>query len=105
MRLFSKRAQQGYEHPKEEPDDIAKAIALISARQTFLEALTSQLVAELPPKKRDNLLQQLREVVRGLTLLPPPIHMQSHREQDFYDELRRVMQILIEKTKSFGTAR
>ena len=105
MGLFGKWRQQERtppkeEHapPKEETIDIEKAMAAIGARQAFLEALTLHLVGELPPKKRDSLLEQLQKYVRGLIRLPPPVYVPPHRREDFQDELRRAMQILVEKT-------
>jgi hypothetical protein len=62
MRLFGKRRQEERDNVKaKELDDMEKAIAVISARLRFLEALTSHLVVELPPKKRDSLLEQVRD--------------------------------------------
>jgi hypothetical protein len=81
-------------------NDMEKAIAVISGRLRFLEALTSHLVAELPPKKRDGLLEQVREVVGGLKDLPPPTHVPPGREEEY--ELSRAMQVLIEKTTKRG---
>jgi hypothetical protein len=81
-----------------ELDDIEKAIAVISARLRFLEAVTSHLVAELPPKKRDSLLEQVREVVGELKAFPPPTHVPAGREQEFHNELRSAMQVLLENT-------
>ncbi len=99
MALFGKRRQQGRDNvQKEEPKNMEKAIATISARLRFLEVLTSHLVAELPPKKRDALLEQVREVVDGLMVLPPPIYVSPPREQDFHDELRTAMRLLLEET-------
>ena len=103
MGLFGKRRQEERDNVKtKELDDVEKAIAVISARLRFLEALTSHLVAELPPKKRDSLLEQVREVVGGLEVLPPPTHVPPGREQEFYNELSRAMQVLIEKTTKRG---
>jgi hypothetical protein len=99
MGLFGKQRQEERDNVKtKELDDMEKAIAVISARQRFLEALTSHLVAELPPKKRDSLLEQVREVVGGLEVLPPPTHIPPRRAQEFRNELRSAMQIMIEKT-------
>jgi hypothetical protein len=94
MGLFGRRRQQ----ERDNVNDMEKAIAVISARLRFLEALTSHLVAELPPKKRDSLLEQVREVVGGLEVLPPPTHVPPGREQEFHNELSSAMQVLIEKT-------
>jgi hypothetical protein len=99
MGLFGKWRQEERDNVKtKELDDMEKAIAVISARLRFLEALTSHLVAELPPKKRDSLLEQVREVVGGLKALPPPTHVPPGREQEFHNELSSAMQVLIEKT-------
>ena len=99
MGLFGKQRQEERDNVKtKELDDVEKAIAVISARLRFLEALTSHLVAELPPKKRDSLLEQVREVVGGLEVLPPPTHVPRGREQEFHNELSSAMQVIIEKT-------
>ena len=98
MGLFGRRRQQ----ERDNVNEMEKAIAVISGRLRFLEALTSHLVAELPPKKRDGLLEQVREVVGGLKVLPPPTHVPPGREQEFYNELSRAMQVLIEKTTKRG---
>ena len=98
MGLFGRRRQQ----ERDNVNDMEKAIAVISGRLRFLEALTSHLVAELPPEKRDGLLEQVREVVGGLKVLPPPTHVPPGREQEFYNELSRAMQVLIEKTTKRG---
>ena len=99
MGLFGKWRQEERDNVKtKELDDMEKAIAVISGRLRFLEALTSHLVVELPPKKRDSLLEQVREVVGGLEVLPPPTHVPPGREQEFHKELSSAMQIIIEKT-------
>jgi hypothetical protein len=99
MGLFGKRRQEERDNVKaKELDDMEKAIAVISARLRFLEALTSHLVAELLPKKRDSLLEQVREVVGGLKVLPPPTLVPPGREQEFHNELSSAMQVLIEQT-------
>ena len=99
MGLFGKQRQEERDNVKtKELDDVEKAIAVISARLRFLEALTSHLVAELSPKKRDSLLEQVREVVGGLEVLPPPTHVPPGRAQEFHNELRSAMQVVIEKT-------
>jgi hypothetical protein len=97
MGLFGKWRQKKRDNMKTK-DDIEKAIAVISARLRFLEALTSHLVAELPPKKRDSLLEQVRQVVGELKALPPPRHVPAGREQEFHNELRSAMQVLLENT-------
>ena len=96
MGLFGRRRQQ----ERDNVNDMEKAIAVISGRLRFLEALTSHLVADLPPEKR--VLEQVREVVGGLKVLPPPTHVPPGREQEFYNELSRAMQVLIEKTTKRG---
>ena len=102
MGWFRKRRQQdAKQDAKEEKPD--ETIALIGARLTFLEALTSQLVAELPPERRNLLLEQLQKVVGGLIVLPPPKWVPPSREQDFRDELRRRIRVLIEHTTNLKT--
>jgi hypothetical protein len=95
MSFFWKRRQQ----EKEERYDMDKAITAISARLRFLEALTAELVAELPPTKRARLLQHLREVVRELKILPPRISVPPSKEQEFHDELHRAVEVLIENNE------
>jgi hypothetical protein len=84
---------------KEERYNADKAIATISARLRFLEALTADLVAELPPTKRDRLLRHLGVVVRELNIFPPPISVPLGKEQEFHDALRSAMQVLIENSE------
>ena len=100
MSFFWKRRQQERDN-MEKPDryDLDKAITTISARLRFLEALTADIVAELPPTKRDRLLQHLREVVRELNILPPPTSVPLGKEQEFHDVLRSAVQVLIENSK------
>lgn len=98
MGLFGKRGRQ----QRDNDHDTETAIAVISARLTFLQALASHLVAELPARKRDLLLEQLREAVSGLILLPPPVWVPPAGEQDYRDELRRDMELLIEKTANLA---
>ena len=99
MGWFGKRRQEERDNVKtKELDETEKAIAVISARLRFLEALTSLLVAELSPKKRDSLLEQVREVVGGLEALPPPTHVPPGKERDFHNELSSAMKVLIKKT-------
>lgn len=95
MGLFGKWRQQV--RVPEVPIDVAKAVATISARQAFLEALATHLVTELSVKKRDHVLGQLEEVVRERMILPPPSYVPSSNEQDFRDTLRQAMKVLIEK--------
>jgi hypothetical protein len=98
MKWFGKRHQQH----AEKPHDIEKAIAVISARLIFLETLTSQLVLDLPPKKRDHLLEQVQQAISGRLVFPPPEWVPASGEQDFRDELRRSMRIIIEKTRGIA---
>jgi len=98
MGWFRKRRQP--DAKEEKPDE---TIALIGARLTFLEALTSQVVAELPPERRNLLLKQLQKGVGGLIVLPPPKWVPPSGEQDFRDELRRRIRVLIEHTTNLKT--
>jgi hypothetical protein len=98
MNFFWKRRQEPDNTEKEPRYDVEKAITAICGRLRFLEVLTADLVAELPPAKRDRLLQHLREVVRELKILPPPIALPPGKEQEFHDELRRAVEILIENS-------
>jgi len=100
MSFFGRRHQQERDRMEQERDNIEKAITAMSARLKCLEALTFGLVAELSPTKRDRLLQQFQEVVGGLKILPPPTYVPNRRDQDFRDELNRVMQIFIEDAKN-----
>jgi hypothetical protein len=98
MSFFWKRRQQERgTMEREECYDMGEAITTISARLRFLEALAADLVAELPPTKRDRLLQHLEGVVRGLHAIPPPTSVPPGKEQQFRDVLRSAMQVLIEK--------
>ena len=97
MSLFGRRLKKQRAPPKEEAADLGKAIAAISARQRFLDALLLELVKELSAKKRENLLVQLKEDIGGLAVLPPPNYVPSGNQQDFQDELRRAMKVLVEK--------
>jgi hypothetical protein len=90
MGLFGRRRQEE-RHNVKTLDDLEKAIAVISARLRFLEAITPHLLAELPPKKRDSLLEQVREVVGRLEVLPPPTHVPPGREKEFHNELSSAM--------------
>ena len=100
MSFFWKRRQQERDNmEKQDRYDMDKAITTISARLRFLEALTADIVAELPPTKRDRLLQHLREVVRELNILPPPISVPPGKEQEFHDVLRSAVQVLIENSE------
>jgi hypothetical protein len=105
MSFFWNRRQQERDNiEKEERHDMDEAITTISARLRFLEALTADLVAELPPTKRDRLLQHLGEVVRELHILPPPVSVPPGKEQQFHDVLRSAAQVLIEKSEHKGRA-
>jgi hypothetical protein len=98
MTFFWKRRQQERYHVEKEAHyDMDEAITTISARLRFLEALTVDLVAELPPTKRDRLLQHLEEIVSDLRVLPPPMYVPPGKEQQFYGVLRSAVQVLIEK--------
>jgi hypothetical protein len=100
MRFFWKRRQQERDNmEKERRYDMEKAITTISARLRFLEALTADLVCELPPTRRDRVLQHLGEVVRELNILPPPISVPPGKEQEFRDALRSAAQVLLEKAR------
>ena len=96
MHFFGKRRPQKHDDATER-DKMEKAIAAMSARLEGLEALTFGLVAELPPAKRDRLLQRFREVCAERCVLPPPACVPGNRAEEFRNELRRVMQIYIEK--------
>ena len=99
---FWKRREQEPEPDnveKEQRHDMDEAITSISARLRFLEALTADLVAELPPTKRDRLLQHLGDVVRDLHVLPPPVSVPAGKEQEYHDVLRSAVQILLEKSE------
>ena len=96
MHFFGKRRPQEHNNLAER-DNMEKAITAMSARLEGLEALTFGLVAELPPSKRDRLLQRFREVCAGRCVLPPPTTVPDDRAEDFGVELRRVTQIYIEK--------
>ena len=96
--FWKRRQRERDEMEKEDRHHMGRAIAAISGRLRFLEALTADLVAELSPAKRDRLLQHLRDVVRELKILPPPIGVPPGKEQEFHDELRRALEILIENS-------
>ena len=100
MSFFSKWRQQERENTeKEERHDMDKAITTISARLKFLETLTAELVAELPPTKRARILQNLREAARGQMIFPPPTYVPPGKEQEYHDELRRAVEVLIENSE------
>lgn len=100
MSFFWKWRQQARDNTeKEERHDMERAITTISARLTFLEALTAELIAELPPTKRARVLQNLRQFVGEQKIFPPPISVPPDKEQEFHDELRRAVKILIEKSE------
>jgi hypothetical protein len=99
MSVFWRRRQQERDN-MEKRYDMAEAITTISARVRFLEALTADLVAELPPNKRDRLLLHLGEVVRELQVFPAPRSVPPGKEQEFHNVLRSAMQVLIEKKRT-----
>jgi hypothetical protein len=100
MNFFWKRRHEERDNMvKEERYDMDEAITTISARLRFLEALTADLVAELPPAKRDRLLQHLGEVVRDLRVLPTPMSVPPGKDQEFHDALRIAVQVLVEKSE------
>jgi hypothetical protein len=101
MSFFWKWRQQERDNTeKEERYDMDKAITTISGRLRFLEVLTVELVAELPPTKRARVLQNLRKVVREEKIFPPPISVPPGKEQEYHDELRRAVEVLIEKQRT-----
>src|SRR5262245_4825565 len=101
MGLFGRWREQERDNVQiEERYDIENAIAVISARLRFLEALTCELVAELPPTKRDRVLQQLREVVGELKIFALPSHVPPRREQEFHKILSSALQVLLERTSN-----
>ena len=100
MSFFSKWRQQERENTeKEERHDMDKAISTISARLKYLETLTAELVAELPPTKRARILQNLREAAREQKIFPPPTYVPPGKEQEYHDELRRAVEVLIENSE------
>ena len=94
MGLFGKRRQERDNVQNEARYDIENALAVISARLRFLEALTCDLVAELPAAKRDRLIQQLRDLIGDLKVLPPPMHAPPDKELEFRTELGNALQVL-----------
>lgn len=100
MNFFWKRRHQERDNMvNEERYDVNEALATISARLRFLEALATDLVAELSPAKRERLLQHLGEVVRDLRVLPTPASVPPGKEQEFHDVLRNAVQVLVEKSE------
>lgn len=104
MRFFWKWRQQERDNmddslQKGERHDMEKAITRVSARLKFLEALTAELFAELPPTKRARVLQNLREVVREQKIFPPPTSVPPGKEQEYHDEIRRAVEVLIESSE------
>ena len=100
MSFFWKWRQQERDNTeKEERHDMDRAITTISARLRFLEALTAELVAELPPTKRARVLQNLREFVREQKIFPPPTSVPPGKEQEYHDEIRRAVEVLIESSE------
>ena len=105
MSFFWRRRQEERGNMvKEERHDMDEALTTISARLRFLEILTADLVAELPPTKRDRLLQHLGEATRELRVFPPPISVPPGKEHEFHDVLRSAVQALIEKSEHKGKA-
>jgi hypothetical protein len=101
MSFFWKRRQQDRDNTeKEQRHDMERAITAISARLKFLEALTAELISELPPTKRARVLQNLRQFVREQKILPPPTSVPPDKQQEFHDELRRAVDILIETKRT-----
>jgi hypothetical protein len=104
MRFFWKWHRQERDNrddsrQKDERYDMEKAITRVSARLKFLEAFTAELVAELPPTKRARVLQNLREVVREQKIFPPPTSVPPGKEQEYQDEIRRAVEVLIESSE------
>ena len=99
MRFFWKRRQHDHDN-KERPYDVEEAITTISARIRFLEVLTAEIVAELPPTKRDRILHDLKGVVRELGALPTPVYVPPGKEQQFRAGLHSAVQVLIENSES-----
>ena len=98
MRFLWKRRQQERDNV-EKRYDMDEAISTISARLRCLEVLAADLVAELPPTKRDRLLQHFGEAVRELQAFPTPRSVPPGKEQEFHNALRSAMKILIEKSE------
>jgi hypothetical protein len=104
MRFFWKWRQQEHNNiddslHKGVRHDVEKAITRISARLKFLEAFTAELAAELPANKRTRVLQNLREVVREQKIFPPPTYVPPGDGQEYYDEMRRAVEVLIESSE------
>jgi len=98
MRFLWKRRQQERDN-FEKRYDMDEAITMISARLRLLEAFAADVVAELPPTKRDRILQHLGEVVREQQVFPPPGSVPPGKEQQFQEVLRSAMRILSEKSE------
>jgi hypothetical protein len=102
MRFFWKGRQQERDNIDErlqKDERYEKAITRISARLKFLEAFTTELLAELPPTKRARVLQNLREAVREQKIFPPPTSVPPGKEQEYHDEMRRAVEVLIESNE------
>lgn len=100
MSFFWKRHQPERRNKKNEHHyDAEQAIATTNARVRVLEALIADLVAELPPNKRDRILKHLRAVVRELSVLPPPVNVPPGKEQEFCAALHSAVQILVENSE------
>ena len=102
MRFFWKRHHRDRDREREERYDVEEAISTISARLRFLEAAIADIVAEFPPTRRDRILRQLKEVVRELNVLPPPVSIPPGKEQAFRAGLHSAVQVLIEKSEPKG---
>jgi hypothetical protein len=102
--FWNRRHEERDNIEKQERHDMDEAITAISARLRFLEVLTADLVAELPPTKRDRLLQHLGETIRELRVFPLPTSVPPGKEQEFHDVLRSAVQVLIEKSEHKGRA-
>ena len=98
MRFLWKRRQQERDNI-EKRYDMDEAISTISARLRCLEVLATDLVAELPPTKRNRLLQHFGEAVRELQAFPTPRSVPPGKEQEYHDELRRAVEVLIENSE------
>jgi hypothetical protein len=102
MRFFWRWRQQERDNMDDRPqndDRYEKAITRVSARLKFLEAFTIELLAELPPTKRARVLQNLREAVREQKIFPPPTSVPPGKEQEYHDEMRRAVEVLIESSE------
>ena len=102
MRFFWRWRQQERDNRDDrlqKDDRYEKGITRVSARLKFLEALTIELLAELPPNKRARVLHNLREAVREQKIFPPPTSVPPGKEQEYHDEMRRAVEVLIENSE------